>query len=308
MYNFKPYLHVERLDKDECAGLLQGQVYITAKLDGTNAVVWADDNGIVHCGSRTRELSLGNDNAGFMAWIMQNSPGTIQEKIHFMCQDNPHLLFYGEWGCGRVGAIKKYDKIAQNRLWFFDAYNRNADEYVRWDRLCELLDIYGLDDYKVELLATLQDPSPQDIIDLANNNHFLLDDETLGEGVVCKNYDFINKYGRYTVGKYVLDTFRPHKSNRVITPGEIEQMFVDKYITVPELDKAKAKTELYCGEDYDQIVNKNKFIGVFINIIWKDTLEENIVDFLKKQHNPVIDFGNLNSLCKQVCRKYLGLV
>ena len=308
MPGYKSYLHVERLDKDECAGLLQGRVYVTAKLDGTNAVVWADENRGIHCGSRTRELSLDNDNAGFMAWMMQDTPGSIQEKIHFMCQDNPHLIFYGEWGVGRIGAIKKYDKTAQNCLWFFDAYNRNADEYIHWDKLCELLDRYDLGNYKVELLATLDHPSPQDIVNLADNNHFLLDDDTVGEGVVCKNYDFINKYGRYTVGKYVLNTFKPHKSSRVIAPGKVEQMFVDKYITVPELDKAKAKAALYCGEEYDQIINKNKFIGVFINIIWKDTLEENIVDFLKKQHNPVIDFNNLNSLCKLECRKYLGLV
>ena len=39
---FKPYLHVERLNKIEVDNILNGTVRVTAKLDGTNASVWAD--------------------------------------------------------------------------------------------------------------------------------------------------------------------------------------------------------------------------------------------------------------------------
>ena len=61
---FKPYLHVERLNKTEVDNILNGTVRITAKLDGTNASVWADEDGRMRYGSRKREISIEDDNAG----------------------------------------------------------------------------------------------------------------------------------------------------------------------------------------------------------------------------------------------------
>ena len=43
MAKYKSYLHVERLSNPDCEGLLQNdQVFVTAKVDGTNACVWYD--------------------------------------------------------------------------------------------------------------------------------------------------------------------------------------------------------------------------------------------------------------------------
>lgn len=43
MSSFKRYIHVERLDSDECAGLLENNgIYVTAKVDGSNGSVWWD--------------------------------------------------------------------------------------------------------------------------------------------------------------------------------------------------------------------------------------------------------------------------
>ena len=61
------YQHVERLDSDEVDGILDGEVYIYTKLDGTNAGVHYN-NGKVIVNSRKRELSEGK--IMLVVWIM----------------------------------------------------------------------------------------------------------------------------------------------------------------------------------------------------------------------------------------------
>lgn len=303
---FKPYLHVERLGKTEVDNILSGVVRLTSKLDGTNASVWADEDGRMHYGSRKREISIEDDNAGFAAWMKSDNDEAI--LLIRACQANPNWIIYGEWSVGKVGAIKKYIKEAQNTLWIFDIYNRETEKYLTWDELEAALVLYELINYRVKLLATLINPTLDDIIKIANENTFLLDNtDTLGEGVVIRRDNYVNCYGRYAVAKYVREDFRPDtpKVRRIIQAGEIEQDFINRYLTQSELEKAKAKTALICGE-YTQ--SNGKFIGMFLNLLWKDTLEENIVDFCKRNKNPQIDFAALNGLIKVEGRKFLGLI
>jgi len=304
---FKPYLHVERLGKTEVDNILCGTVRLTAKLDGTNASVWADEDGRMRYGSRKREISIEDDNAGFAAW-MKSDAEEAALLIRF-CQANPHMIVYGEWGVSKVGAIKKYTKEAINKLWIFDIYSREEERYLTWDEFNAALIMYDLIDYRVKLLATLTNPTLEDIIKVANENTFLLEGtDTLGEGVVIRRDNYTNCYGRYAVAKYVREDFRPDtpRVKRIVQAGEIEQDFINRYLTQSELEKAKAKTALACGEEY--VPGNGKFIGMFLNLLWKDTLEENIVDFCKRAKNPRIDFAALNGLIKAEGRKFLGLM
>lgn len=304
---FKPYLHVERLGKTEVDNILSGVVRLTSKLDGTNASVWADEDGHMHYGSRKREISIEDDNAGFAAWMKSDADEPV--LLIRACQANPNWIIYGEWGVGKVGAIKKYTKDAHNQLWIFDIYNRETEKYLTWDELEAALIVYDLIDYRVKLLATLTNPTLDDIIKIANENTFLLDNtDTLGEGVVIRRDNYTNCYGRYAVAKYVREDFRPDtpKVKRIVQAGEVEQNFIDRYLTQSELEKAKAKTALACNEEY--VPGNGKFIGMFLNLLWKDALEENIVDFCKRAKNPQIDFAALNGLIKAEGRKFLELV
>lgn len=304
---FKPYLHVERLGKTEVDNILSGTVRLTAKLDGTNACVWADEDGRMRYGSRKREISVENDNAGFAAWM--ESINLEAQLLVKACQANPNWIIYGEWSVGKVGAIKKYTEQAANKLWIFDIYNRETEKYLTWDELEAALVVYDLLRYRVKLLAILTNPTLEDIIKVANKNTFLLEGtNTLGEGVVIRRDNYVNCYGRYAVAKYVREDFRPDtpKVKRIIQAGEVEQDFVNRYLTQSELEKAKAKIALACGEEYAP--GNGKFIGMFLNLLWKDALEENIVDFCKRAKNPQIDFAALNGLIKAEGRKFLGLM
>ena len=236
---FKPYLHVERLGKTEVDNILNGEVKITAKLDGCNSCVWADEDGRMRYGSRKREISVENDNAGFAAWMESSAEEAI--LLTRFCQANPSMIVYGEWGVSKVGAIKKYTEEAVNKLWIFDIYIREEDRYLTWDEFNAALIMYDLIDYRVGLLATLTNPTLDDVIKIANENTFLLDNtDTLGEGVVIRRDNYVNCYGRYAVAKYVREDFRPDtpKVRRIIQAGEIEQDFINRYLTQSELGKS----------------------------------------------------------------------
>ena len=40
---YRSYQHIERIDRKEVEGILNGTVHLQPKIDGTNAVVWLQD-------------------------------------------------------------------------------------------------------------------------------------------------------------------------------------------------------------------------------------------------------------------------
>jgi len=89
---FVKYQHIERLGSSEVEGIEVGECYIFPKIDGTNASVWRE-GGDLKAGSRRRELSLEQDNAGFFLAMCDS-----KEVIEFLTQ-HPTLRLYGEWLC-----------------------------------------------------------------------------------------------------------------------------------------------------------------------------------------------------------------
>ena len=65
---FFKFQHLERLGTKNVEGILDGVCEIYPKLDGTNSSVWTKDN-TIKAGSRKRELTTENDNAGFCKWV-----------------------------------------------------------------------------------------------------------------------------------------------------------------------------------------------------------------------------------------------
>ena len=111
MASFKSFIHVIRLDetKIDVPAFLNGTVYCFSKLDGTNAVAWADEAGNIHCGSRRREIGHDHDNANFMNWFTTDAS---TEKLRDFLIHNPNLIVYGEWlngvdGAKQAGTIKQ---------------------------------------------------------------------------------------------------------------------------------------------------------------------------------------------------------
>ena len=77
---FKPFGRIPRL-KRECI--------ITEKIDGTNALVWVDDDVTqVRAGSRNRWITPEDDNYGFAGWVAANERELLRLGPGY---------HYGEW-------------------------------------------------------------------------------------------------------------------------------------------------------------------------------------------------------------------
>ncbi len=309
MSNFRKFEHVERLDKVDTEGILEGKCYISFKLDGTNSSVWIDESGNICAGSRNRELSIDKDNAGFCRWINSNDEEAV--AIRTFLQENPYYIVYGEFlgnkGGKFVGSIKNYSPDALGKLWIFDIYNKNTYHYLNPVEFIEMLSDYNLNQYCIPQIEVIN-PTEEYIQDIAKNNHFLLPENKVGEGVVIRNMDFINKYGHYTIGKFVLDEFKQEKSKpkkEKIVSDNIEQDIVDAYVFDSELSKSKAKVCVIMDiAEFD--IRNGQCIGRMMNLVFNDLLEE-CKNWVKDFRNPTIDFAKLKRTCDTKVRNYLGL-
>lgn len=311
MSGYKSYLHVERLEKPECEGLLQNsRVAVTAKVDGSNACVyWDEDKQQVGGGSRKRALTMEKDNANFYAWLQSGQEEAI--ALRRFVKDHKELIVFGEWlGADKfIGNIKTYDSAALGHMYIFDVFNRNTQEWLPELDWRALLTIYGLGAWFVELFGVLDHPSYDDIVKLAENNKFLLSNaENKGEGVVCKAQGWKNKYGHTCYGKIVLEEFYEHKSKGKhkadIKSKDVEKDIVEYFVTDSELAKAKEKTAIHFGEEFKI---EGKFMGFFLNMVFNDIIEE-MPFILKKYQMPIINFKVLRAEAQNKARKYLGLM
>ena len=176
---FKPYQHVERLGTDEVENLLDGEVHIFPKLDGSCSSIWLD-NGVLKVGSRKRVITIEDDNQGCCKWVTENA----EPYLNFL-KDHPNIILYGEWLVGVH--IKSYVKDMMKRVYIFDMYDTETDTYVPY-----LTYMKWCEGYKMLYIPCIGVGkfTYEEIKGLAENNHFLLPEDRMAEGVVVKRYDY----------------------------------------------------------------------------------------------------------------------
>lgn len=81
---FEPFPKLARLNRT---------IYVTEKLDGTNAAIGIHEDGTIYAQSRKRLIRVGDDNAGFAAWVDEN-------KDQLSATLGPGLHFGEWWGSG----------------------------------------------------------------------------------------------------------------------------------------------------------------------------------------------------------------
>lgn len=287
MTNFTKYQHVEKLSNyDETEGILNGIVFVQPKIDGSNCCLWLENNEI-HCGSRNRELTFDYDHAGFMKYIYDN-----KEKYLNLLNRFPNCIVYGEWLIPHT--IKTYRKDAYNRFYVFDIVSQSEfyTDYVKIENACKECGI----DY-IPVMAKLKYPKVEDIIDLINQNHFLFPDNSfVGEGIVIKNLDFTNRYGRRVWAKIVTSDFKQNKHVKDEKENySLEQEIAEKYLTIDIMNKVYAK--LMVGKEYWN----NKLIPQFLGMVYHDFVVECCWQIVKDKKNPIINFKTLqNEVYKKV--------
>lgn len=281
---FKKYQHIERFGTVEVENIQYGVCYIFPKIDGTNSSVWLE-NLEIKAGSRTRQLDLEQDNADFYKSILQ------EEKIAHLLLDYPFWRIFGEWLVPHT--LKTYRQDSWRKFYVFDIMIE--DSYLHYEEYAPILESYEIE--FIRPLAIINNPSYDQLIGLLDTNTYLIEDgKGSGEGIIIKNYDYQNKFGRQTWAKIVRSEFKDsHRKEMGVRPtnGEkiVESEIINSYCTKELIEKVYAK-----------IVNENggwssKKIPQLLNVVYYDLIKEETWDFIKEYKFPIINFKALQFLC-----------
>ena len=285
----KRYQHIERYNtnNDEVNGIEIGICYVFPKIDGTNSQVYLRDSEL-KAGSKNRELTLENDNQGFYKNIKDD------ENILAYLQKHPTHRLYGEWLVPHT--LKTYRSDAWRKFYIFDVCLDKEDEsleYLPYEIYQPLLVEFDLN--YLAPLKIIKNGDYESFIKCLEVNNFLIKDGCgNGEGIVIKNYDYYNRYGRQTWAKIVSSEFKENHYKAMGAPvyenKMIEQKIVDDYVTTAFVEK-----------EYAKIVNDNngwnsKYIPQLLGIVYHELITEEMWNIIKKNKNPKIDFKTLQIL------------
>jgi hypothetical protein len=290
---FKKYQHLERFGTTEVQNIELGKTYIFPKIDGTNASVWLNDKGEIQAGSRNRHLTLESDNAGFYAWVKEQS-----NLLEYLTENPTHRL-YGEWLVPH--SLKTYKEDAWRNFYVFDVAIDKAEneimhesdnkvKYLHYDEYKPLLEGKGLN--FIVPISIITNASYEQLVNQLLKNVFLIEDgKGVGEGIVIKNYDFKNKYGRNTFAKIVTSEFK-EKHAKTMGASEIkgkkmvELEIAQEFVTTALVEKVYAKIENDKGFN-------SRSIPQLLNTVYYDVVKEDAWNFVKKHKNPSINFKTL---------------
>ena len=279
------YQHVERIGNDEIDGLLVGKVYIQPKIDGSNGQVGIDENGELYCASRNQVLTEEVTNQGFWNHVQANAA----LYLAYLSQFPSHIL-YGEWLVPH--SLKTYRDSAWRKFYVFDVWDKNLEQYMPYDGYAPILEHCGIE--TIPVLAVVQNPTEEKLLQFVQANTYLIEDgKGCGEGIVLKNYDFTNRYGRTVWGKVVRNEFKEENRKAFgyseIAMVSVESRIAEQFVTLGRLEKVKAKMQ----EDAPW---SSRRIPEYLNRVWHELITEEIWNILKAHKNPTVDFKALNRM------------
>lgn len=305
---FHKYQHIMKLGTDEVDGILNGTVDLFYKIDGTNSQVFLKDDETLGFGSRNREITPNDDNAGF-AKAMTEDKELYTELLSFL-RAHPSYTIYGEWLVPHT--LKSYTQDSWKKFYVFDVLDEDTGEYLPYREYSRILgDLKHL--HLIPLMCELEDPTLEQIQEKLQQTGAFLCAAGLGEGIVIKNYSFVNKYGRRTWAKILTEDFLGKKkslrsTNKEIKDGTIEhateRSIINRYLTDEHIAKEYSKV---C-EKYGEAVMDPRHTFELLNRVFLEFWSDNWEIVLSKMHLPTINFKALKSLCDDRTKEVVATI
>jgi hypothetical protein len=285
---FRQYMHVERLESEEVAGLLDGQCHIFPKIDGTNGSIWLDEeSGNIYAGSRKRQLIGEKDNFDFYTnYLLQK---TYNQYADFFLE-YPYLRLYGEYLVPHT--LRIYRKDAWGKFYIFDVFDEMLMRFVPYEDYVDCLKTFDLT--WIPELALVDYPTMDDLVKLLDLNTYLIQDGAgIGEGLVIKRYDFVNPYGRTVWAKLVKTEFKEENKLAFGVPHwkkgtPLEAQIAELFITTGRVEKTLAKMN-------SEGPWTSKRIPELFGRVYNDIVEEEMWEIIKRWKDPIINFRRLRS-------------
>jgi len=305
MSDHRRYDHLERVGHPEVEGLDVGTVYVFPKLDGANASIWLSE-GELCCGSRNLVLTEENGLMGFREWVASNADALYE----FLRSYPSGTRIYGEWMVPHT--LKTYRDDVWRRFWVFDLWNPERQRYHHFEEYSDITDFVGLD--VVEPLSIVKNPTEETLLKILNSNTYLIQDgQGLGEGIVLKNYEWINSNGRQPWAKIVRTEFKEENRRAFGVPErdggfQVEAAIAEEFANLTFVNKTRVKIE---NEILDKTGwkpwsateagirlsvlarHRKEIIPRLLQTVYSDLIAEESWHFVKKYKNPTIDFKRL---------------
>jgi hypothetical protein len=195
---------------------------------------------------------------------------------------------YGEWLVPHT--LKTYRDDVWRRFWVFDVFNNATDQYLPYPKYKELMDEFQLD--YIPPLRIVNNGSYEYFIDvLGKNDFFIRDGQGVGEGIVLKNYQFINRFGVLAYAKIVTSEFKEAHHREMGAPDSAktltEEEIAIEYVTDTIVEKTYAKIMNECNGW------NSKYIPRLLETVYHDVIVEEMYNAQKKFKNCTVNFGTL---------------
>lgn len=302
MKEIKKYMDIIRYGKASTQGIIKegDKISITEKIDGANASFTVDKentNG-VSCYSRRLILNEENTLRGFYKWVNDNIV-PIKDKL------NPNYRYIGEW---LVSHKVQYQEDKYQQFYMFSIWDENKEEYVSDEIVISEAERLGLK--TVEYFYIGDFISYEHMSSFIGKSNITKMPDT-GEGIVVKNSNYFDKYGKQVFVKLVSENFAEIQKQKLPKNPNIhekEVAIIKTVLTKPRVDKLMHKLidENELTRDEFVIENMKKLIKLLGNRVYEDMIKEEneILDqfeekILKKQIGKI-----LPQIIKDVLKDY----
>jgi len=300
---FKKYPDIKRLGDDDNRELLmygEDTLVIEEKVDGGNGSFWIEEDGIIHFGSRNRDLTIENDDKAFarqQIQLKEHLENLKKKKIKL----NPDYIYYFEWMAKHtitytsapfVIGLDIRMKRAMNVDDFGFFLGRDARSH-EFDRL-KLENVPLIWRGKVSKLKKLN------IRELIQKSKYY---DGCAEGIVIKNYCRKSRAGNHQLyAKLVRDEFK--EDNKAVF-GSVRQTtsdtkkIIEEFITDARIKKAVLK---FVKEESMPL--NLKLMQKVPTYVIKDVLKEEFSMIYDKYK--FIDFKEMKKIVPSMCLRIIS--
>lgn len=254
------YPKIKRYDSDECEGLLDGEIIIQDKDDGSNIGFRVKNGKLIF---RARE------------WVSEDRPELASSKPFKQAKEFLEL---------------RIDKLAEGFIYYGELIGKINPHRIVYDVDIDIIvfDIFDpdfkrfLDPDECEVMASLSNLKYTHCFETGIEiDEAIKDIEKRGmEGIVIKNYE------RQMFGKLVVQKFKEKVSAKFVNKGDgIERVFVEETVTFPRIEKLMFKAHEE-GTAWDNRMKRAVLIRIY-----EDIIREELVDFVLKKGGKLRTFN-----------------
>ena len=289
---FKKYQHIVMHDSAEAFGFRDGTCHVFPKIDGTNSSVW-NHEGTMCIGSKFAEVNEHDDTRGLYRYCKSHV------GLNQFIRDYPEFRLYGEWLVPHT--LRTYQDDAWEHFYVFDVRNEQG-KYIPYETYKHFLETYHIK--FIPRIGIVEDGYSNNLNTYVQSNTYLQVDGCIGEGIIIKNYDFINKFGRVVWVKMLNISLSRRKITYPQFVQGIEEKIAFDSVTTHMVTKVHYRMEVAHGKALtDQIyqarLNSAVYHEIFVEELW---------DHIQKHKLPIIDFKKLQKAVQNRIVAILAIV